>query len=382
MVRRMPGTSRRRDVASLQFNRRLPGDLAGRFAGRVVVLEFPAMANVPGRTVTARLSRSHVRFSLGTTDEHVARQRTAHATAHIEKLYDELRRGPSRLDHRDIVALSKDIYDLVVAKFDANPGSPDRWAAFKAISRAAREGRIASPPPLTTEFPDERDAAARVVGGFSTATVDAHRNGQHDAESALQTRYGPLADWIIATRGLNIDAESYTALLRATDAAATDAAWRMKRAASGDYAPDPKATRFPELRPQKATRDGPTWDKLIGTWEAAHAARNGAPPTRREWRARVMRFAKWAGVRPADITDDHVRRWRDKRLADGASPATINDGDLTFIRGIYKVAIEERVFDGPNPAQYVRVRGAAARQMRAFSTDEALPPPLSEPHRE
>src|SRR4029078_12142199 len=105
--------------------------------------------------------------------------------------------------------------------FDANPGSPDKWAAFKAISRAAREGRIASPPTITTELTDERADAERVLGGYKTKAVDARPSGQHDVVDALKTRYGPLADWVIATRGLVIDDDSYVALLRAVDAAAT-----------------------------------------------------------------------------------------------------------------------------------------------------------------
>jgi hypothetical protein len=144
MVRKMPGRGRRSDSRNEQFNARLPDDLVDRAVGRPVVIDFPAMASSKAYTASASLRKTHVRFSLGTSDRHVADQRTALAHAHLAKLFDELRRGPQRLSHRDTIALSKDIYDLVVAKFDENPGSPDRWAAFKAISRATREGRLAS----------------------------------------------------------------------------------------------------------------------------------------------------------------------------------------------------------------------------------------------
>lgn len=387
----MPGLSQRSRSDQLQFNQRLPPDLVGRVAGHNVVLVFPALGTTPERTIHARLGKTHIRFSLGTTDVGVARQRVGLATAHLENLYAELRRGPQTLSQKQVVALSGEVYRLVVERFDENPGSPDRWAAFKALSRAAREGRIASPPGVTADVPDDRQHVPSLIGTPTTEAVNALPPNSSAAPSALEKRYGVLVDWVLAEKGVVITDETRAALIVAVDAAATDAAWRMKRAAAGDYTPDLKAARFPAWTPpaeqvaqraahksehsRQETVKGPalSWDKLISTWEKAHAARGGPETTRREWRARVMAFAKWAGVGPASVTADHVRRWRDKRLNDGVSPTTVGDGDLSFIRGIYKLAIDERVFTGANPARDVRVVGMAraARQMKPFTNDEA-----------
>lgn len=381
-ARAMPGTSRRSNSSHLQFNRRVPLDVATRGTGLPVVIEFPPFGAAPSHAVSARLSRTHVRFSLGTPDPHVARHRTALAQAHVEALFDRLRQGPARLTHRQIVALSGEVYDLVVARFDENPGSPDRWAAWKALNRAAREGRIAEPPTAALDA-DPIRAAQEALGGFTTATVNAHEGHPARTAAALERRFGGLVDWVCGLKGVVLHADDRAALLAAVERAATDAAWRMKRAANGDYSPDPAAQRFPSWSPPtvetKSTQRGTdcsaslSWDALIAAWETAHKASGGPEPTRREWRSRITKFAAWAAKSPVEITDDDVRGWRDKRLGDGVSARTVGDGDLSMIRAVFKHAITEKLLTGPNPAADVRVAGIrrAARQMNAFSDDEA-----------
>lgn len=378
-ARAMPGTSRRSNSSHLQFNRRVPLDVAPLGRGLPVVMDFPPFGAAPRHAVSARLSRTHVRFSLGTPDPHVARHRTALAQAHLEALFDRLRSGPARLTHRQIVALSGEVYALVVARFDENPGSPDRWAAWKALNRATREGRLAEPPSADLED-DPIGAAQEALGGHTTATVDAHAGDPARASAALERRFGGLVDWVCGLKGIVLHDDDRSALLAAVERAATDAGWRMKRAALGDYSPDPAAQRFPvwttavTASPTKTDHNaGLSWNTLIGAWERAHEASGGPEPTRREWRARITKFGAWSKKLPAEITDDDVRAWRDKRLDEGVSVRTVGDGDLSMIRAVYRYAISEKLLTGANPAADVRVTGMrrAARQMNAFSDDEA-----------
>lgn len=126
---------------------------------------------------------------------------------------------------------------------------------------------------------------------------------------------------------------------------------------------------------RKARGKQPTWDEVIGVWETAHANLGKPEPTRSEWRARVEKFAAWSKKSPAGVTAADVQAWRDHRLKLGVAPVTVADGDLSMIRGIFKVAVQEGVLAG-NPAANVRVQGfkrkkPKAERMRGFSDAEA-----------
>jgi len=384
--RAMPDLKRRSNSDVFYYYRRLPSDLVGKVVGHPILLSFPALRSDPARTVHARFGKSHVKFSYFTTDEHVAGQRQGIADAYLKGVQDELRRGPQTLSQKQLVALSGDVYRLIVEKFDENPGTPDRWAAFKALSRAAREGRLALPPTITADVPDERTQVGSLIGAPTTAAVNALPPDASAAPSALECRYGVLVDWILAEKGIVVSDASRAALLAAADAAATDAARRLKRAAGGDWTPDPKAARFPDWSPQRTPEPSPeavqktrkggaagrlTWDALITAWEGQHKARRGRASVRSEWRQRVLKFADWAKAAPASITDDHVRKWRDRRLKD-VTAVTVN-ADLMMLRTMYSHAIGEKLLAGPNPAADTRVSGArrAAHRMNGFNDDEA-----------
>lgn len=375
----MPNISRRHNSDVFYCYRRLPSDLVGKASGHTILLSFPALRAVPARTVHARLGKSHVKFSYFTTDAHVAEQRQAMAFAYLQGVYEELRRGPQTLSQKQVAALSGDVYRLVVERFDDNPGTPDRWAAFKALSRAAREGRIASPPAITPDVPDDSKAAASLIGATTSAAVNALTPNPTAAPSALEKRYGVLVDWVLAEKGVVITGESRAALIAAVDSAATDAALRLKRAAAGDWTPDPKEARFPAWSPPRATQetrkgapvDGPSWDQIITAWENQHKAGRGRASVRADWRSRVMKFADWSGVVPSEVTDDHVRGWRERRLKEVTAVTT--NSDLMMIRTMFGHAISEKLLSAPNPAQDVRVKGArrAAQRMQDFSDDDA-----------
>lgn len=382
----MPNLKRRSNSDVFYYYRRLPSDLVGMAIGHPILLSFPALRSDPARTVHARFGKSHVKFSYGTTDAHVAEQRQGLADAYLKGVQDQFRRGPQTLSQKQVVALSGEVYHLVVERFDDNPGTPDRWAAFKAISRATREGRLSSPPVVTPEIPDEGQQVATLIGAATTQAVNAMPANAANVPSALAQRYGALVDWVLAEKGLVVTDASRAALITAVDAAATDAAWRMKRAASGDYSPDPRAARFPEFvrstpptcsppeaptAAQETRKGGLTWDALITAWEGQHKARRGRASLRAEWRSRVMRFAEWSSVGPASITDDHVRKWRDRRLKEVTAVTT--NADLMMIRTVYSHAISEKLLVGPNPADGIRVSGArrAAQRMIGFNDDEA-----------
>lgn len=126
---------------------------------------------------------------------------------------------------------------------------------------------------------------------------------------------------------------------------------------------------------RKTRAQKPTWDQVIGVWETAHANLGKPAPTRTEWRARTEKFAAWIGKGPADITPMDLQKWRDHRLSTGVAAVTVADGDLSIIRGIFKVAVQEGVL-ASNPAENVRVVGFKRKKpkterMRGFDDHEA-----------
>jgi hypothetical protein len=128
----------------------------------------------------------------------------------------------------------------LVERFEDNPGDPEAWAAVKAVSRAAREGRLL--PRMPSLMPDEiANARAAVADLFPDLTAGINALPCVDSDEArvaqIEKRFGFLADWALSLHGLNTDATSRAALLHHVDRASTDASWRLKRAAQGDYTP-------------------------------------------------------------------------------------------------------------------------------------------------
>ena len=346
MVLRMAAPVRRKTTSFLQFRKRIPADLRGRAGGTPLVVEFPAAGDEPASVVNASVGKSEVVFSLRTRDPVVAKARQAIALAAVDRAFNGLRiAAPTTLSHRDATALAGDVYRAITDALGDDP------QIAEGVFYGGEGDALSIRTPEATE---------RRVGGFTDWALA--RNGVVATDAASRAKVNDAVADLIARAGAT-----------------------LKRNAARDYSPDmvlptlpsftpPKATPTanPEV-PRKAASKGLTWDALIATWEKVHEARRGPLPTRREWRALVTAFGKWSGVGPEAITEEHVRKWRDKRLAEGVSPVTVGGSDLAKIRGIFRVAIEERVFTGANPVQGVRVRGmsTAAANAGAFSDDAA-----------
>ena len=144
--------------------------------------------------------------------------------APIQSYFAALKEGQKPLTQRQIVALSGEIYRLLVERFEDNPGPPETWAAVKAVSRAAREGRLL--PRMPSLRPEEiANARATVADLFPdlTAGINALPCADSDEarEAQIEKRFGFLADWVLSLHGLNTDATSRAALLHHVDLAST-----------------------------------------------------------------------------------------------------------------------------------------------------------------
>ncbi|UDL87261.1 hypothetical protein LGH82_18885 [Mesorhizobium sp. PAMC28654] len=252
MVIQMTSPTRRLNSTLLQFRRRVPADILRVAQNERVVLHFPKNNIDPQLFIQPKLG-DVVSFSLGTSSKLAAKVRTSIAVAQLERAYQAIRAGQVTLSQRQIVALSGEIYRLFVESFQENPGTPQDWASFKALNRAAREGRLENLPPIGFSFPQENDVATSVFGQDLTKGVDSLPPSTNSI--ALERRFGGLVSWVLGLHAILIDTASRYKLLMAVDQAVTDAAYALKRNADGDYSPDPKADRFPAIVQSRAESD-------------------------------------------------------------------------------------------------------------------------------
>lgn len=377
----MPRPTRRPKSTFHIFRARVPADVMEAARGRTLAFPFPAEAGEREHVVFATAG-DEVKFSLRTRDPSVAKSRHGIALAHLEKQWSAIRSGPKALSHRQIIALSGEVYRLFVDRFEENPGTPEMWASVKAFNRATKEGRIATAPRLSADEVEKHEAAAASWQPDLTGSINALPRDTANRLEAMETRFGWLADWVLATHGVVTDGMSRVRLLDAVEQAATDAAWRLKRAASGDYSPDPAAQRFPAWTPVPASPAPPpprakaqrAASSLTGIADAWGAERKPRTKTLEEHRRVVKAFADFVGEDDASVvTPENVVAWKDKLVAEGRLAAkTINAKYLTPLNTVLNWGKANRRI-ASNPAQGIRCTGKAPPRIRSrdFTDEEA-----------
>lgn len=367
MIRAMRRHSSRSDSSFHQIQARVPLDVVDRLRGTVLTVECPALRADPECAISVKLGRT-VKASLRTRDETVATARRVLILERLERLYEATRANAHTLSHRQMVALAGEVYALLRSRFDEDPGSPEAWEAWKGLVRAARQGRIPTAPTIDPrEQADERAEAARLFGPDLTAGIDALPPSGDRA--ALEERCGRLAWFVLSRHGLIVDRETRLRLLEHVADACLDAGWALKRAAQGDYTPDPKAARFPPFHAAPAAPGGIT---LTGLFERWAAETKPAGSTLTTWRGIIKALTAHVGHEDAkSITTEHVIAWKDKRIAAGRSAKTVNDSDLTALRALYRWGISNRLVT-ENPALGVKVsaKRKAGTSKLPYSDDE------------
>ncbi|CAO4181314.1 Defective protein IntQ [Methylorubrum extorquens] len=327
----------------------------------MVTFAFPAVGREPEQVVTLTLGE-FAKVSLRTKNLDAAKVRAIALASHLESLWEAVRQGPAPVSQRQLDSLSGDVYHALIAEHGENPGTPEQWERFKALTRAALEGRIPEAPAIQGNGRSDDDVAAELLfGGFSrsdlTEWIDTH--AQDRGDRALVQRVGRLTFWALDRRGLTVDSAAELDLMRRVARAALDAAWALKRRAGGDWRPDPAAERFPTFE-AKPKEQGITLSDLFERW----ARETGpAPSTRSTWRGIIDSLTAHVGHGDASkITPENVISWKDARLASGRAVKTINDSDLACIRALYRWGIANRLVK-ENPAVGVQV--AAKRKAGA-----------------
>ncbi len=291
---------------------------------------------------------AEIKFSLGTDDVALARLRGAEAKAEIENAFLSLESEPRTLSQRSLVALSGFIYRLYVDTHGENPGTPKDWTVFKALSRAASEGRVVNVPELRPGDRDLTDQVSSILGDDLSAGVNALPPG--DPSATLEVRFGALADWVLVREGFNLDAATRLRLLKLIATAAIDAGWQLKRNAEGDYSPDARAQRFPALESVQRI-------SVADLFERWRIEARPASSTVSTWRGNVEQFIAFVGAATSDIrrvSTDDVIHWKDHLVGTGLSGVTISAGKLAAIKALFNFAIANKLIER-NPAEGVKV---------------------------
>lgn len=353
MILTMKRHAARADSSVPQFKRRVPLDVAQRVKGRVVTFALPAVGREPEQVVTLTLGE-FAKASLRTKNLDTAKVRAIALASHLESLWEAVRQGPAPLSQRQMDGLAREVYKALISEHGENPGTPDQWERFKALTRAALEGRISEAPPIQANGQSDDDVAAEMLfGGFTgsdlTEWIDAMDTNRGD--DALVKRVGRLTFWTLDQHGITVDSPAQLELMRRVARAALDAAWALKRRASGDWRPDPAAERFPVF--EATAKDSRiTLSELFDRWARETSP---APSTRSTWRGIVDSLTAHVGHGDASrITPENVIGWKDARLASGRAIKTINDSDLACIRALYRWGIANRLLK-ENPAVGVQV---------------------------
>ena len=277
MARRMSYVTKRADSDVFQFTYRTPAKVLAKLKGKPLLISFSFVGQEYPYSIRPVVGQK-IKFSLRTTNENYARARSREALAQIESYVDAANSNETSLTKRDMVRMSRAIYEAYVEIHQEEPGLPRRCAEYKALSRAIAEGRITSRHPLKMGEIDGT-GATELFGDDLTAGVNALPAGEAD-RGALESRFGELADYLLAHYRIAVNDETRGRLLLECAAASIDAGWRIKDHANGDYGPDKRIERFGEPflrlplgRPQGARRQLPR--ALCGAFLLTGGSRRG-----------------------------------------------------------------------------------------------------------
>ncbi|OHV16227.1 hypothetical protein BK022_13570 [Methylorubrum extorquens] len=345
-------------------------DVADRVKGRLVTFALPAVGPEPEQVVTLKLGE-FAKVSLRTKNLDTAKVRALALASHLEQMFEAVRRGPAEVSQRQLDAMSGEVYRALIAEHGDNPGTPERWEAFKALTRAALEGRIAGAPPIQGNGRSDDDVAADLLfGGFTgsdlTEWIDAMEANQGD--DALVQRVGRLTFWTLDRHGITVDSAAQLDLMRRVARAALDAAWALKRRAGGDWRPDPAAERFPAFE-AKAKAPGLTLTQVFERWRAEAKP---SPSTVSTWQGVVKDLKGYLKHEDVSrITEQDVVGWKDALIARGIKPGTVNNGFLAGLKALLNYAKRNNLIRS-NPADGIRVavKVKAGERMLAYSDED------------
>jgi integrase len=277
-----------------------------------------------------------VKFSLQTRDPATAKERNGLATAQLERFYDALRKGPQRLTRKQVVALAGELYNELTSSFQDDPGEAHIWR----LARQVHE-RALSDPSWTEQW------------------------------------FGASVNELLLRKGLVVDDESRTALLKEVGRVFIDASDRLEKNAHGDYSADANAARFPVWNSNAPAPSVPgarcsgslTFDGLFEKWRREREPSSSTVTT---WRSYVRALGKHVGHDdPSRVTKADIVAWKDALVEAGYARKGIKDGQLAAAKALFAYAVDNDLLP-MNPAVGIKLQAkrSAGSRMLPYSDDE------------
>lgn len=369
MLFRLVRPMKRKGTQNRHYERRIPSDVRHLAVG--LRLSIPVGDEFRSVTISGRTQL--VRVSLRTADPAEVKRRLAQVDEYLERLWWHLRADqPISLTHEQATALAGDFYRA--------------WASTAVRSTVVEE---VNGTMVVVEHESE-DARQELWAALADRVGDAREAVEFDPETRkwMEDYLGPIIRLSLIRKGLTrVDEASWWRLVEAFARAAMDAFRKQQRNAAGDYRADLNADRFPEWRPptpsvpsvqpNRKPDPGPpkvTITGLLEAWWLEAKARRLKASTYESYRTAVNLLVAAVGHDDAiRVTADDILAFKDQRIADGISPKTVNDSNLSALKGLFGWAVRNRKLSA-NPAKDVGVKSVKTPRLRSkgFTDEEAL----------
>ena len=330
------------------FVQRIPVDVRDRVVGNP--LAIPLGGGFAFVTPSARAQA--IRFSLATSDPTEIKTRQAVAAAFLESVWAALRNDvPTKLSHKQATALAGELY-RVWADSETN-------ARSTAMQHTPGAGWV-----RVDETSDEQKEHWEAVVSMWEEV------GRTDDLKRLEKPLGPLVDRLLLTKGISkVESESRGFLLSAFRMALGDAFRSRQVQAGGNYAADPNAEKYPGWQSDRKEKPKPGTTKnsltaLVEDWwkEAKVGGRKQSTyESYRNTMSKLVAFLKHDSV--SRVTPEDIVRFKDHRLANGASTKTVKDSDLAGLKTVFGWAKMNRRA-AIDPVAGLTVKAAKPRKLR------------------
>ena len=278
------------------LNIRVPTELAATLrgttvpvAGRTVVAKVGDKVVLSLRTRDAKEAKARFKPAEAALEAHFARSRVASKPHHPQST-ETVPLGPAitpppgsaaALSHKAIVALSGEYYRTFVESREETIGPANfavnvedevhAWMVGDGTDGGELLSRADAEFLATLALPYGPELLAWTRKGFEYGCL------KMTEEEGLESLFGSEADQIVAKHRLSLDPASRLALLRQFGQSMLLATGRLKRAAAGDFSPDPNLARFPDFHGRAKV----TVADLFERWRAHNADKVASSTIRR-----------------------------------------------------------------------------------------------------
>ena len=295
------------------------------------------------------------KFSLGTKDPALAKQRHYEASVTIDQRWARLRLKPETLSVAEANKIAQRVYDGMVEQYGAEPQSQIFWDL--EIGAELWDSRPVAPY-----------NAAAPLSEFILGNLDPSPMKRREMEQWCREQ----AENYAKSSGHSIDAVGLSLLARSISSAMQAACTVIKKLEPYDFAAQSKVSGLPMKPAQQSATTTPLvlFEQLVRGWEAEKRPRE---KTKYMWSRVMDQLAEFVGHRDAKrLSSDDLVRWKAALIESGLKVKTIRDSKLAPVRAILQWGVDNR-FLTANPGERISlvVKARAGERIRSFTDEEA-----------